>query len=454
MLGRGVTARPTRRHGLLPCWLLACGIAFISSAANAGDRLALVIGNGAYSNAPRLANPANDAADIAQSLRSIGFEIVEGRDLDKRTMEQKIVEFGHKLDGANLALFFYAGHGLQVSGQNYLVPIDAKLQRAGDLSFETINVNQVLAQMEAEKRVNLVFLDACRDNPLARSFARTLGDTRSASVGRGLASIQSAVGTMIAYATQPDNTALDGTGRNSPFTAALLKHVATPGLEVRSMMTRVRADVLAATRDRQLPWDHSSLIGEVVLAPAVATAAAIPPQAAPSSAPPPATGPATPPAPPQSSEAERAWAITKDTTSRAVLQAFIKRHGKTIYGEMASARLKELEQQAPKPQEQKAPEPKPQDKVALVPQAQTRSAGPKVFENPTINGVRVDRCMKWGPTGCGAPAANYWCRSKGFAKATDSEWKTGPPTIFQDPESSVRVCDYFFCGGFTKVVCE
>lgn len=439
MLGRGFTAR-CGRHGLALCWILLVHM-LMSATAVAGERLALVIGNGAYANAPRLANPANDAADIARSLRSIGFEIVEGRDLDKRSMEQKIVEFGHRLDGASLALFFYAGHGLQVNGQNYLVPIDAKLQRAGDLSFETINVNQVLAQMEADKRVNLVFLDACRDNPLARSFARSLGDTRSANVGRGLASIQSAVGTMIAYATQPDNTALDGAGRNSPFTTALLKHIATPGLEVRSMMTRVRADVLAATRDRQLPWDHSSLIGEVVLAPSVATAAATPPQVA--------AAPAAPPPPQASSEAERAWAVTKDTTSRGVLQAFIKRHANTIYGEMASARLKELEQQAQKP-----PEQKPQDKVALVPQAQPRSAGPKVFDNPTINGVRVDRCMKWGPTGCGAPAANYWCRSKGFARAVDSEWKTGPPTVFQDPESSVKICDLFFCGGFTKVVCE
>jgi caspase domain-containing protein len=255
---------------------------------------------------------------------------------------------------------------------------------------------------------------------------------------------------MIAYATQPDNTALDGTGRNSPFTAALLKHIATPGLEVRSMMTRVRADVLAATRDKQLPWDHSSLIGEVVLAPSTVTAAATAP-ASPAAAPPP---PASIPAPQPSSEAERAWAVTKDTTSRAVLQAFIKRHGNTIYGEMASARLREIEQQAQKPQEQKPQEQKQQDKVAMVPQAQPRGTGSKVFENPTINGIRVDRCMKWGPTGCGTPAANYWCRSKGFAKAVGSDWKTGPPTIFQDPESSVKVCDYFFCGGFTKIVCE
>jgi uncharacterized caspase-like protein len=145
------------------------------------------------------------------------------------------------------------------------VPVDAKLERPGDLNLDAVDVSLVLQQMEAERRVNLIFLDACRDNPLARSFARSLG-TRSTAVGQGLASIQSAVGTMIVYATQPDNVALDGEGRNSPFTSALLKHMGTPGLEIDSMMKRVRSDVLVATRDKQVPWNHSSLIGEVFLA--------------------------------------------------------------------------------------------------------------------------------------------------------------------------------------------
>jgi uncharacterized caspase-like protein len=145
------------------------------------------------------------------------------------------------------------------------IPVDAKLERQGDLNLDAVDVGFVLAQMETEKRVNLVFLDACRDNPLARSFARSLG-TRSASVGQGLASIQSGLGTMIAYATQPDNVALDGEGRNSPFTAALLKHLSTPGLEIGALMRRVRADVVTSTREKQVPWDHSSLIGEVILA--------------------------------------------------------------------------------------------------------------------------------------------------------------------------------------------
>jgi len=230
-----------------------------------GRRVALVIGNGNYRFATKLGNPANDASDIAGALRKLGFEVVEGRDLDKRGIEDKLREFSRKLAGAKLALFFYAGHGMQVAGRNYLVPVDAKLEQPGDLRLDTIDIADVLSQMEAEPRVNLVFLDACRDNPLARSFARSMG-ARSASVGQGLALVQSAIGTMIAYATQPDAVALDGDGRNSPFTKALLKHIATPAVDISTVMRRVRAEVIAETSERQVPWDHSSLVGDVVLA--------------------------------------------------------------------------------------------------------------------------------------------------------------------------------------------
>jgi uncharacterized caspase-like protein len=155
---------------------------------------------------------------------------------------------------------------MQVNGKNYLLPVDGKLERPGDLNFDAMDVNLVIQQMEADQRVNLIFLDACRDNPLAKNLARSLG-TRSNAVGRGLASIQGALGTMIGYATQPDAEAEDGEGtRNSPFTTAMLKHLNTPGLEIATLMRRVRADVVAATRGKQVPWDHSSLIGEVVLA--------------------------------------------------------------------------------------------------------------------------------------------------------------------------------------------
>ena len=180
-------------------------------------------------------------------------------------MENKIREFSRKIENADLALFYYAGHGLQVTGKNYLVPIDAKLEREGDLSFEAIDVDVVLQQLESGPRANLVFLDACRNNPLARNFARSLG-IRSAAVGMGLASIQGGIGTMIVYATQPNNVALDGDGRNSPFTAALLAHLPNPGVDISIVLRRVRADVIQATNQKQVPWDHSSLVGELVLA--------------------------------------------------------------------------------------------------------------------------------------------------------------------------------------------
>ena len=234
-------------------------------AAAINRRVALVIGNSDYAVSSKLPNPVNDATDMAATLRKLGFDVVEGKNLDRRGMDNAIREFGRKLERAELALFFYAGHGLQVGGKNYLVPVDAKLERPGDLSLDAVDIGVVLAQMEAEKRVNLIFLDACRDNPLARSLSSASG-TRSASVGNGLAPVQGAIGTLISYATQPDNVALDGQGRNSPFTAALVRHITSPGLDIGAVMRRVRAEVIAATRERQVPWDHSSLTGDVVLA--------------------------------------------------------------------------------------------------------------------------------------------------------------------------------------------
>ncbi|MET0866573.1 MAG: caspase family protein, partial [Pseudorhodoplanes sp.] len=231
-----------------------------------GKRVALVIGNSDYQYSAKLPNPGNDAQDISQMLRQLGFEVVEGRDLDRRGMDDALRQFSRKLDGAGLAMLFYSGHGVQVNERNYLIPIDAKIERAADLNLDAVDVQRIIDQMEAEKRVNLIFLDACRDNPLTRSLARSAGGgTRSAAVGMGLAPVQSAAGTLIAYATQPNNVALDGDGRNSPFTTALLKHMVVPNLEVELMMKQVRLDVMAATREKQIPWGHSSLVGNVYL---------------------------------------------------------------------------------------------------------------------------------------------------------------------------------------------
>ena len=202
-------------------------LSFGAPARAASDRIALVIGNGAYQHAATLANPANDAPDIAQVLRGIGFEVVEGSDLGKRAMEEKIREFGRKLDGAEVALFFYAGHGMQVGGSNYLVPVDARLERPATCRSRQSTSARCWPRWKPSS-ASISSSSTRAATIRSPSFARLLG-ARSTAVGQGLATIQSAVGTMIAYATQPDATALDGTGRNSPFTTALLKHIARAG---------------------------------------------------------------------------------------------------------------------------------------------------------------------------------------------------------------------------------
>lgn len=237
--------------------------AALAGPAAAGKRVALIIGNSAYTHAPPLPNPANDARDVADRLRALGFEVLVGLDRTKAETDVVLRDFSSLLDGADAAVFFYAGHGLQVAGQNYLVPVDAKLAKERDLEFEAVRVDFVLKQMELgrEDKTNVVFLDACRDNPLSRSLARTMG-TRSASVGKGLAQIDAGVGTFIAYSTQPGNVALDGKGENSPFTEALVKRMSEPDRNLTSVMIDVRKDVIASTEGKQVPWDHSALTGE------------------------------------------------------------------------------------------------------------------------------------------------------------------------------------------------
>ena len=231
--------------------------------AAAEKRVALVVGNSAYAHANALPNPVNDAGDMAKALAEVGFEVILGLDLTKQAFDGKVRDFARALEKADVALFFYAGHGLQASGRNQLVPVDAKLQVERDLDFEAISLDFVLKQMELDRdgKTNIVFLDACRDNPLARNLARSMG-TRSVAIGQGLAQVQTGVGTFIAYSTQPGNVALDGEGRNSPFTAALSKSLRLPDRNLTAVMIEVRKDVLAATGGKQVPWDHSALTGD------------------------------------------------------------------------------------------------------------------------------------------------------------------------------------------------
>jgi uncharacterized caspase-like protein len=246
--------------------LMVQGLAVLP--ASAAKRVALVIGNAAYVHAGALTNPVNDAADIAKALTGAGFDVILGLDLDRRAFDEKLRAFSRSLDDAETAVLFYAGHGLQVAGRNYLVPVDAGLNTERDLDFEAISLDFVLRQMEVgrEGKTNVVFLDACRDNPLARNLARSMG-TRSAGIGKGLAEVQTGVGTFIAYSTQPGNVAFDGAGRNSPFTAALASRIPQAGRNLTALMIEVRKAVLKTTDGRQVPWDHSALTSDFFFIP-------------------------------------------------------------------------------------------------------------------------------------------------------------------------------------------
>ena len=322
---------------LIASVLLAC----VQAGAVTEKRVALVVGNATYQNAGMLTNPTNDARDVAAALTGLGFQVILGTDLDKRGFDNKLREFARSLEGADVGLFFYAGHGLQVKGLNYLIGTDAKLEAERDLDFEATKLDSVLTHMEREAKTNIVFLDACRNNPLARNLARTMG-TRGVSEGNGLAPVASALGTFIAYATQPGNVAGDGNGRNSPFTTALKKHISEPGLALGDLMIEVRKEVVASTSGMQVPWDHSALQGRFYFAGHSAAAASEPQAKA------------------TMSEAAEAWDRTKDSTSIAVLEAFMARYESTFYATLARARLDELKRQ----------------KVAVVPSSPTPKSPP------------------------------------------------------------------------------
>ena len=234
-------------------WAVSAGLA------TAEPRIALVVGNGLYRAANALPNPPHDAALMADVLKKAGFEVTLVQDGDLGQMGAAVTAFGKRLREAgpdSTGLFYYAGHGVQSFGQNYLVPVDAKLTNAADLSLVALDAQAVLRQMfSAHNRTNIVILDACRNNPFAQ--VRDLTDT-------GLAEMSAPTGTFLAYATAPGSVALDGTGGNSPFTSALAARIVTPGLAIEEAFKQVRVQVLADTGGKQTPWDSSSLTGAFV----------------------------------------------------------------------------------------------------------------------------------------------------------------------------------------------
>jgi hypothetical protein len=236
--------------------------ALILAAPALAGRVALVIGNADYASAGRLANAGNDTADMADRLTGLGFEVFAGQNLTRAQMLALLDQFSDALSPEDLALFFYAGHGVQIGAENYIIPVDAVATDEVTLTAASVKLQTILRTMELRADRRIVILDACRNNPFVEKLAsRGVGE-----VPKGLARVEAGVGSYIAFSTQPQNVALDGTGRNSPFTTALLAHIGDPASDIHAMMRRVRADVVATTGSVQVPWENSSLVEEVFLA--------------------------------------------------------------------------------------------------------------------------------------------------------------------------------------------
>ena len=235
-----------------------------------GKRVALVVGNAAYEAAGRLINTVHDANAISQALKRLGFDVVVATDVDARGFEKVLAEFTAKASGSDVAMFFYAGHALQADGVNYLLPVDAKLETEFALKREAISASDIIAVMEGSAKVNLVFLDACRNNPLAEKMkSMRVASGRTASVGRGLAAVSGGhSGTLIVYSTEPNEIADDGSGRNSPFANALLENIEAPGVEIEVMLKRVTKSVREGTGNKQRPERLSKLETEFYFKPA------------------------------------------------------------------------------------------------------------------------------------------------------------------------------------------
>jgi uncharacterized caspase-like protein len=312
-------------------------ILFSADAARADRRVAFVVGNGAYKNVQPLPNPPIDAKSMASVLRNVGFDVVEGTNLTRDKMTERLLEFGKKAQGADVALFFYAGHGIAISGTNYLLPIDADIKSEMDVKLgAAINIDLTLDQTMGDAKVKLVFLDACRDNPFAAKI-KSNAATRSVNVQTGLAEMKSGEGTLIAFATGPGQTALDGQeGTNSPFTRALMANIAKPGVEIQQAMTQVRAQVNEETNKGQLPWGHTNLIGSVYLNGTAAPAGAA---AAPSSSSPAPVASAS-----GGSDVElEFWRSIKESNKPEELNAYLTNYPNGQFKSLALARIASLQ---------------------------------------------------------------------------------------------------------------
>ena len=347
------------RIGLVAAGLFLLSQLLFSGTAQAEPRIALVIGNSHYgSDIGSLPNPVNDAGLMAQALQQTGFTVIKVTDADQKKMKRAIAEFGDKLSTAGptaTGLFFYAGHGLQVNGTNYLVPVGAEIDKPADVDLESVSADTVLQQMEfAGSRVNIVVLDACRNNPLQRGLQVMRGITR------GLAPMDSssAQGTFIAYSTAPGNVAADGSGTNSPYTKALAKNIVQPGIGIEEAFRQVRADVMSATGGKQIPWDSSSLTAPFYFksqsASQTFTTASQPAPKAATTA--------------YSMDADKAvWDGIKDSRDASDYRAYLDQYPNGLFVSIAKSRLASLGNGAPREQTPSAPAVQPASAPTAAP---------------------------------------------------------------------------------------
>lgn len=321
-----------RRVGWLGL-VLILAVLGTASTALAQKRVALVIGNSTYAKVARLDNPKNDAAAMEAMFKAAAFtSVVRLNDLDVTAMRRALRDFSDSVQDADIAVVFYAGHGIEVAGVNYLIPIDAVLERDIDVQDEAVSLDRINQVLEPVKRLRLIILDACRDNPFARSMRRTMA-TRSVRSGYGEIDERSLPpNTLVAYAQRAGFTADDGVGSsNSPYTTALIKHLPTPGLDIELALRRVRDEVLRATKNKQEPFKYGSLGGAEIALIAKPTEAQLPKIEPTASSP--------------LGQAAAEWNTLRTKTDIAELDAFAKRHQGTYFADLARARIDELKKQ-------------------------------------------------------------------------------------------------------------
>jgi uncharacterized caspase-like protein len=311
------------RRGI-PAVICAAFVAAAATVLSAGvadaKRIALVIGNSAYKNVAALDNPGNDANDVGAAFERLGFEVLRVKDGTFDGMRRGLLDFARKARGSEIAIVFFAGHGMEVGGENYLIPVDAELKADVDVDHEAIALKSITPLVENASRLGVVILDACRNNPFSSKMQRTV---RTRAVSRGLAAVEPTGNVLIAFAAREGTTAADGVGRNSPFSASLLKHIETPGLEINFLFRNVRDDVLEATKRAQLPFVYGSLSRDAIYLKA----------ALPVPAPPAVQGPAAD---------EVVWNLMKDSRDPGQFTRFMSEFPKSAYRADAEKRLAAL----------------------------------------------------------------------------------------------------------------